>query len=108
MFLGYVSEFEEHQLWSPDSRKVIQSWDITSNEIVMFFPRKEYVVPACDQPDDSEKVKLEVPSTPQGGDTIRHPSSEDHTEETNYDSYDIPSSEEQQALDKYSIVRDRH
>ena len=54
-------------------------------------------------------MELEVPSNaPQGGDIVPHFSIVDHTEETNFDRHDIPSSEEQQALDKYSIVRDRH
>ena len=53
-------------------------------------------------------MELEVHSNaPQGGDTIPHFRIEDHTEETNFDSHDIPSSEEQQALDNYSIARDR-
>ena len=63
----------------------------------MFFPEKESTIPRCDQQDDSEKVELEVPpNAPQGGDKIPHSSSEDHIEETNSDSHDIPSSEEQQ------------
>jgi len=74
----------------------------------MFFPRKECAIPTCDQHNDSQKMKLEVPSNAsQGGDTIPHFSIEHHTEETNFDNHDIQSSEEQQTSDNYSITHDR-
>jgi len=63
------------------------------------------VIPTCDQQDDSVKVELEVPSNaPQDGDTVPYSSSEDHIEETNSDSYGIPSSEEQHTSDTTPLL----
>ena len=44
MFLGYASESKEYRLWCPDSKKVVQSRDVTFNENVMLSSGKEYVV----------------------------------------------------------------
>jgi len=62
MFLNSASEFKRHRFWCPDSKKVIQSQDVTFNEIVMCFPKKESAVPTDDQQDGSKKVELKFPS----------------------------------------------
>ena len=61
MFLGYAFEYKGYHLWNPNFKKVIQSRHITFNETVMFFSRKEFAIPTCDQQDDIEMAELEVP-----------------------------------------------
>jgi len=100
MFLGYVSESKGYQLWCPDSKKVIQSRDITFNKNAMLFPGQRSTIPTSNLQDDSDKVELKVSSyAPQGGDSVPHSSSEDHIEEINPDIYDIHSFEDYQTSD---------
>jgi len=107
MSLGYASEFKGYQLWCPDSKKVIQSRDITLNETIMFFPGQESAIPTGELLENCEKVELEVPSNvAQGGYAVPHSSSEDHIEETNPNNLDIPSSKELQTSCHYSIAHD--
>ena len=74
----------------------------------MFFPGSDSAIPTYDQPDNKEKVELNVASNaPQGGDIVPHSRSKDHTEESNFDSHDVPSPEEQQTSNNYSIAYDR-
>jgi len=62
MFLGDASESKGYRLCCLDSKKVIQSGDITFNETVMFIPGKESIILLGDQQDDNKKAELEVPS----------------------------------------------
>ena len=74
----------------------------------MFYPGKESAVSTGDQQDDNRKLELKVHSNvPQGGDAASHCISEDHIEETNPNSLDIPNSEELQTSYHYSTPRDR-
>ena len=61
MFLGYASESKGYRLWCPNSKKVVQSWDITFNETAMFSPRKESVY-ISNHEDVSEKVEFDIPT----------------------------------------------
>ena len=50
-------------MWCPDSKKVIQSRDVTFNENAMLSSGKEYVVSSTgisDQEDASRKVEIDV------------------------------------------------
>jgi len=71
MFLGYASESKEYQMWCPDSKKVIQSRDVTFNKHAMLSSGKESVVSSantCDQKDASRKVEIELETgAAQGG-----------------------------------------
>ena len=63
MFLGYASKSKGCRSWSPDSKKVIQNWDVTFNESAMFSPGKESTISSTissDQHDTSDKAELEV------------------------------------------------
>jgi len=63
-------------LWCLDSKKVIQSRDISFNETVMFSPEKESVSTG-NQEDVSEQVEFEIPTdVPQGRDTLPDSNSE--------------------------------
>jgi len=61
MFLGYGSESKGYRLWSPTSKKVIQSRNVPFDESAMFSPGKEPNIDAGNQ----DKVEFEV--FPQGG-----------------------------------------
>ena len=63
MFLGYTSESKGYRMWCPDSKKVIQSRDVTFNENAMLSFGKESVVSStgtCDQEDVSGKVEIGI------------------------------------------------
>ena len=84
MLLGYASESKGYRLWFPDSKRVIQRFELIFNETVMFYLGKEFAISIDEQQDDNGKMEFEVPSNvPQGGDTVSHSSSEDHIQETN-------------------------
>jgi len=92
MFLGYASESKGYWLWCLDSKKVIQSQDITFNETVIFSPGKEFISTG-NQEDVNEKVEFEIPAeVPQGGDTLPQSGGEVQFEEVNPN---IPSPEPQ-------------
>ena len=44
MFLGYASKSKGYQMWCPDSKKVIQSRDVTFNENAMLSSAKESAI----------------------------------------------------------------
>jgi len=71
MFLRYASESKEHRMWCLDSKKVIQSRDVTFNENAILASGKEFVISSIgidDQEDASRKVETEVEiGTAQGG-----------------------------------------
>ena len=101
IFLGYASESKGYRLWYPDSKKVIQSRDITFNKTVIFSSAKESVS-ISNQEDVSENVEFEIPANvPRGGDTLPHSNSEVQSKEANPN---IPSPE-QQATD--TLAHDR-
>ena len=58
MFLGYALESKGYRLWFPDSRKVIQSRDITFKETVMFFPGQESTIPNLQGTNDKVGFKV--------------------------------------------------
>jgi len=63
MPLGYTSESKGYQMWCHNSKKVIQSRDVTFNENTMLSFGKESVVSSTgigDQEDASRKVEKEV------------------------------------------------
>jgi len=49
MFLGYASESKGYRLWCPNSKRVIQTYDITFNETVIFYPQKGFSISISDQ-----------------------------------------------------------
>jgi len=58
MFLGYASDSKGYQMWCPDSKKVIQSRDVTFNENAMLSFGKEFIVSSTsigDKEDSSMK-----------------------------------------------------
>ena len=96
------------RLWCPDSKKVIQSTNITFNETAIFFPRQDSTIPIGNLQDDGEKVELKVSSyAPQGGDSVPHSSSKDHIDEINPDIHDITSSKEHQTSVNDSVACNR-
>ena len=69
MFLGYASESKGYRMWCPDSKKVIQSRDVTFNESEILSSGKNAAVPstgAGTQQDTSIEVEVET-TTVQGG-----------------------------------------
>jgi len=68
----------------------------------MFSPGEKSTISLDEQQDT---IQINVPTNiPQGGGTLPHSSSEVHFEETNSN---IPISEELQAINTYSVSRDR-
>jgi len=101
MFLGYASESKGYRMWCLDSKKVIQSRDVTFNENTMLSSGKESVVSFTgigDQEDASRKVEIEVEIVTAQGGAIDISSRE----------VQAPTSPNQpQVEDDYSITRDR-
>ena len=63
MFLGYASESKGYRMWCPESKKVIQSRDVTFNETAMLSSRKDSVASstgAGDQEDTSIEIEEET------------------------------------------------
>ena len=63
MFLRYASESKGYRMWCPEFKKVIQSRDVTLNEIVMLSSGTDSVVPsfgAGEQEDTSNCMKIEA------------------------------------------------
>ena len=63
MFLGYAYESKGYRIWCPESKKVIQSKDITFNETTMLPSGEDFVVPstgADDQQDTSMEIEVET------------------------------------------------
>jgi len=73
MFLGYAFESKGYRMWCPESKKVIQSKDVTFNETVMLSSVKNPVISstsACNQEDASRSMEIEVETVvAQGGAT---------------------------------------
>ena len=69
MFLGYASESKGYRMWCPESKKVIQSRDVTFNETAMLSSGKDSVVSSTgtgDQEDTSMEIEVETVAA-QGG-----------------------------------------
>ena len=95
MFLGYGSESKGYRLWSPTSKKVIQSRNVTFNESAIFFPGKE----SDDDAGNQDTVEFEV--FPQGGGSTSLPPFGSETKDH------IPSPVESPLAELHSIARDR-
>jgi len=75
-FLSYAYESKGYRMWCPDSKKLIQSRDVTFNENAMLSSGKKYVVYSigkCDQEDASRKVEIEVETAAAQGGAADHP-----------------------------------
>jgi len=59
MFMGYASESKGYHMWCPESKKVIQSRDVTFNETIMLPSGKDSVVPSTDA-GNQEDTSMEV------------------------------------------------
>jgi len=101
MFLGYASKSKRYRISCPDSKKVIQSRDVTFNENATLSFEKESIVSCTgtgDQEDVSRKVEIEVEiGTTQGG----------AAENSNREVQTVTSANQYQVEDDYSIARDR-
>ena len=95
MFLGYGSESKGYCLWSPTSKKVIQSGNVIFNESAIFSPGKESEIDAGNQ----DKVEFEV--LPQGGGSSSLPPSSSETKDH------ISNPVESSVEELHSIARDR-
>ena len=63
MFLGYASKSKGNRIWCPESKKVIQSRDVTFNETIMLSSGEDSVVPSTgtgDQQDISMEIEVET------------------------------------------------
>ena len=82
MFLGYASESKRYRMWCSNSKKVIQSRDITFNKNAMLSSRKESVVSSAgtgDQEDANRKVEIQVEIGTAQGEAIDNSSREVQT-----------------------------
>ena len=103
MFLRYASKSKGYCMWCPESKKVIQSRDVTFNETAMFSSREDSVVPstgAGDQQDASMEIEEETVAF-QGGAT-NQPNREAQVSEPGTISYD-----QSQVEVGHSLARDR-
>ena len=95
-------------MWCPDSKKVIQSRDVTFNESAILSSGKESVVSSAsigDQEDVSRKVEIEedIDTAPQDG-VANHPSREVQAAKPNSST---TSPNQSQVGNDYSIAHDR-
>jgi len=107
MFLRYAYESKRHQLWCPDSKKVIQSRDVTFNESAILSSGKESVVSSVgigDQEDASRKVEIEGDIDIAQGGVANHPSRGVQAAKSNSST---TTSNHSQVGDDYSIAHDR-
>ena len=105
MFLGYASESKGYRMWCPESKKVIQSRDVTFNEMVMLSTGKDYIVPstgAGDQEDTSNSMEIEMKTIAAQGGATNKPNKEAQVTKPGTTSFDQPQVE----VD-HSIARDR-
>jgi len=82
MFLGYASEFKGYRMWCPDSKKVIQSRDVTFHENAMLSLGKKSVVSSTgsgNQEDANRKVEIQVEIGTAQGEAIDNSSREVQT-----------------------------
>jgi len=70
MFLGYASESKGYRMWCPESKKVIQSKDVTFNKIAMLSSGEESVVSSTGA---SISMEIEVETITVQGGAASHP-----------------------------------
>jgi len=105
IFLRYASESKGYRMWCPESKKVIQSKDVTFNETAILSSRTYSVVPstsAGDQEDTSNSMEIEVETVAaQGGATNQL------NREAQVTKHGTISSDQPQVEVAHSIARDR-